>query len=473
MLRENERAVWWGNSWHEFEALWRLPFCGHVAASLDDPDAFKVAALEDYDENGDQAAKTAIFTRDIIRDQAPPAIENAADALAVSLNRTGGVDLSFIASTLKITGEEAQEALGETIWLDPAGDVWRTAADYLSGDVVQKLDDAQVAAKDDPRYQRNVAALERVQPAPLTRSDIRVLCGTPWVPAEIYRGFLSEVLNVKGDSLALNDISKRWKFQQKPEIPASTETQYGTPRASALEVIEAALNNGEIRILDPGPTADSANVFNAPASEEANAKVSALRELFSGSPETGVEGWIWQDDERALKLEELYNQRFNRLVATVYDGSHQTMPGLARYISPGPGQEPVPFELQRHQKNVIWRIVCSGNTLIDHCVGGGKTFSMIGAGQEQRRLGLIRRPMYVVPNHMLEQFAREYLQAYPAAEILVADKEFDDQGQAPGFQRADRGERLRRDHNYPRFVWTHPHVGQRLSAVYPLRDRGA
>ncbi|MGO9484102.1 MAG: hypothetical protein ACLPX9_05915 [Rhodomicrobium sp.] len=400
--------------------LRRMP---NFALFREDPDAFKVAALEEYDETKDEAAKTAIFTHDVIREPAPPVIENAADALAVSLNRTGSVDLSFIADTLKIGEEEAREALGDAIWLDPAGGVWRTAPDYLSGDVVQKLEDARIAAKDDPRYQRNAEALERVQPAPLTRIDIRILCGAPWVPQEVYRSFLSDALSVLAEGLILNEISKRWQFTQKPEIPASTEAQYGTARAKALEIIDAALNNGEIRIFDPGPAAESPPVFNAAASEEANAKVSAVRELFSGSPETGAEGWIWQDEERAQSLEELYNLRFNRLVPTVYNGSHLTMPGLARYISTGPGQEIKPFQLAPRQLNVIWRTVSSGNTLIDHAVGAGKTFSMIGAGQEQRRLGLICRPMYVVPNHMLEQFAREFLQAYPAAEILVADKE--------------------------------------------------
>ncbi|MBI4723985.1 MAG: DEAD/DEAH box helicase family protein, partial [Rhodomicrobium sp.] len=399
--------------------LRRMP---NFSVLRDDPDAFKVAALEDYDERQDTAIKTAIFTHDIIRDSAPPKIESVSDALAVSLNQTGGVDLAFIADALNIGEEEARDALGDKIWLDPAGDVWRTAADYLSGDAVQKLEDARIAAKDDARYLRNVEALERVQPAPLTRVDIRILCGAPWVPPDIYRTFLSEALSVPAEGLILSEISKKWQFLRKPEVPASAEAQYGTARAKAIDIIEAALNNGEIRIFDPGPAADSPPIFNAAASEEANAKVSAIRELFSGSPETGVEGWIWQDEERARRLEELYNFRFNRLVPTVYDGSHQTMPGLARFIR-GPDGEVRPFKLAPHQLNVIWRVVSSGNTLIDHAVGAGKTFAMIGAGQEQRRLGLIRRPIYVVPNHMLEQFAREFLQAYPAAGILVADKD--------------------------------------------------
>lgn len=400
--------------------LRRMP---NFAAFRDDPDAFKVAALEDYDEREDKAAKTAIFSRDIIREAPEPEIRSAADALAVSLNETGRVDLALIAKSLNASEEDARDALHGAIWLDPAGDIWRTSADYLSGDVVQKLDDARVAAADDERYRKNVEALERVQPAPLTRVDIRILCGAPWVPPEIYRAFLTEALSVPAETLILNEVSKKWQFTTKPEIPPSTEAQYGTSRARAFDIIVAALNNGEIRIFDPGPAADSPPTYNASASEEANAKVGALRELFSGSPETGIEGWVWQDDERARQLEELYNLRFNRLVPTVYDGAHQTMPGLARFINAGPNQEPRPFRLHPHQLNAIWRVVSSGNTLIDHAVGAGKTFTMIGAGQEQRRLGLIRRPMYVVPNHMLEQFAREFLQAYPAAEILVADKD--------------------------------------------------
>ena len=235
----------------------------NFALFREDPDAFKVAALEDYDETKDEAAKTAIFTHDVIREPAPPVVENAADALAVSLNRTGSVDLSCIADTLKIGEEDAREALGDAIWLDPAGGVRRTAPDYLSGDVVQKLDDARIAAKDDPRYQRNVEALKRVQPAPLTRIDIRILRGAPWVPAQLYQSFLAEALGVPADGLILNEISKRWQFARKPEIPASTEAQYGTALAKAVEIIDAALNNGEIRIFDPGPAAESLPVFIA------------------------------------------------------------------------------------------------------------------------------------------------------------------------------------------------------------------
>jgi N12 class adenine-specific DNA methylase len=400
--------------------LRRMP---NFAVFREDPDAFKVAALENYSERDDSAVKTAIFTHDVVRQAEEPVITGPADALAVSLNRTGRVDMPLIAEALGIDEDQAIQALGDAVWLDPAGDVWRTVAEYLSGDVVLKLEDARIAARDDGRYARNVAVLEAVQPAPLTRVDIRILFGAPWVPADIYKAFLAEALSIKADGLVLGAVSKKWQFTEKPEIPASAEAQYATSRSSTKDVIEAAINNAEIRIFDANPDPNGSPTYNAAASEESNVKLAALREAFSGGPETGVEGWIWQDENRARSLEDLYNTKFNRLVPTVYDGAHQTMPGLARYISTGSDRSLKRFKLNAHQLNAIWRIVSSGNTLIDHAVGAGKTFTMIGAGQEQKRLGLIRRPMYVVPNHMLEQFTREFLQAYPAAQVLVADKE--------------------------------------------------
>ncbi len=396
----------------------RMP---NFAAFREDPDAFKVAAIEIYSERNDSAGKAAIFTHDVLRADEPPQITGPSDALALSLNAKGAVDITFIADALDMSEDAAIAALGAHIWLDPVGDVWRTAEDYLSGDVLGKLENARLAATDDERYLPNVRALEAVQPAPLTRVDIRVLFGAPWVPVDIYHAFFSEALNVK-TKLVLNGVSKKWGFADKPDIPLSTETQYATARTHAKDIFEAAINNGEIQVYDANSDPKLSPIFNAAASEEGNAKVLAVRELFSGSPESGIEGWVWQDEERASALEDLYNKKFNRLVPTVYDGSHQTLPGLARYIV-GPTGEVIPFELRPHQKNAIWRIVSSGNALIDHCVGAGKTFTMIGAGMEQKRLRLIKRPGFIVPNSMLEQFSREFLQAYPGAKILVADKE--------------------------------------------------
>lgn len=162
-------------------------------------------------------------------------------------------------------------------------------------------------------------------------------------------------------------------------------------------------------------------IYNPAASEEVNAKVAAIRELFSGSAEAGVEGWVWKDQARAAELETLYNHHFNRQVPTRYEGAHQLLPGITCYVTVASG-EISEFALRQHQLNAVWRVVASGNTLLDHAVGAGKTFTMIAAGMEQKRLGLIQRPLYVVPNHMLEQFSREFCQAYPAAKLLVADR---------------------------------------------------
>ncbi len=389
----------------------------------DDPDAYKVAALEEYSDATGMAVKAAIFTHDIVRAPRQPEISGPADALALSLDARGGVDMVFIAERLRCSEAEAAGSLGDRVWLDPNGGVWRTAEDYLSGDVVGKLDEAKLAAALDPRFERNVAALDAMQPAPLTRVDIRPLFGAPWIPVDVYQAFLAEKLGVTAEGLALNAISKKWQLVKPPEISLSSKAEWATSRSSVQEIVLAAFNNAEIRVMDANPDPKGSPLYNAAASEEGNAKVSALRELFSGAPETGVDGWAFEDEERAQRLEAIYNRAFNRLVPTVYDGRHLTMPGLARFIVRGADRAVIPFSLRPHQLNAVWRIVGSGNTLLDHAVGAGKTFTMIAAGMEQKRLGLIARPMYVVPNHMLEQFSSEFRLAYPRARVLVADKD--------------------------------------------------
>ena len=389
----------------------------------DDPDAYKVAALEEYSDATGTAVKAAIFTHDIVRAPRQPAISGPADALALSLDARGGVDMAFIAERLGCTETEAADALGDRVWPDPNGGVWRTAEDYLSGDVVGKLDEARLAAALDRRFDRNVAALDAVQPAPLTRVDIRPLFGAPWIPVDVYQAFLAEKLGVTAEGLALNAISKKWQFVKPPEISLSAKAEWATSRSSVQEIVLAAFNNAEIRVMDANPDPKGSPLYNAAASEEGNAKVSALRELFSGAPETGVDAWAFEDEERAQRLEAIYNRAFNRLVPTIYDGGHLTVPGLARFIARGADRAVIPFSLRPHQLNAVWRIISSGNTLLDHAVGAGKTFTMIAAGMEQKRLGLIARPMFVVPNHMLEQFSSEFRLAYPRARVLVADKD--------------------------------------------------
>ena len=398
----------------------------NLAAFRDDPDAYKVAAIENYDEQKNTATKAAIFTADIVASYERPTISGPADALAVSLNETGTIDMPRIAAMMDMSETAAAEALGDRVYLNPNGDVWQTADLYLGGDVVTKLEEARAAATINPAYARNIAALEAVQPVPLTREDIFAPMGAPWIPAGDYEAFLRQLMGVPRYArivLKLNPITKKWGFEEKPQWPGSAQAQWGTEDVAVTQIIEAALNSTPVRVFDTirVPGEGEKRVLTPKATQEAQAKVAALREAWAGNSETGTEGWIWSDDERARRLETLYNSEFNRLVPIKSDGSHLTLPGIsAAVVRNG---KPVPFELRPHQKNAIWRVITQGNTLFDHTVGAGKTYTMIAAAMEQKRLGLVQRPMVAVPNHMLEQFSSAWLRAYPNAKLLVADKD--------------------------------------------------
>jgi N12 class adenine-specific DNA methylase/predicted kinase len=391
----------------------------NLAPFEDDPDAFKVSAIEVYDEKTGKASKAAIFSEDILAEYVTPEIKGPLDALAVSLNEKGRVDLPFIAERLGVSEAEASAILGDELYLDPVGDQWRTAAAYLSGDVVAKLDAAKSATEADAKYARNVTALEKVQPEPLTRVDIAVPFGAPWVPADVYQAFATQALGGRNLKLSLNEVTKRWAIISGG-FPPAANTQFGTSYKDAAEILEAALNSQMITITQ---MQRDGSVKRLPeAEQEAQAKVNLVREMFQGNPDTGTDAWVWEDEERARHLEALYNKSFNRLVREDHDGSHLTFPGLARVISFPDGTQGT-INLSPHRVNAVWRIIQNGNTLIDHVVGAGKTWTSIMAGMEMKRLGQIQRPMYVVPNHMLEQFSTEFYQAYPNAKLLVATKD--------------------------------------------------
>lgn len=396
----------------------RMP---NLSTFKNDPDAYKVAAIENYDEETNTASKAAIFTVDVVLPAIkPPEVVSTADAVAISLNRFGRVDIAEISAMLNMSPADAIDALGEQIYLDPAGDVWRPAAEYLSGDVVEKLEQARAAAETDSKYERNIAPLEAVQPEPLTRTDIAATFGAPWIPRDVYEDFLNNEIGGRNVQLGRNPLTNSWKLLTGSMFNSAALSRWGTDRVSAAKIIEGALAQAPMRITYRN--ADGKKAFDEPATRDAQARVAELRALFSGDRSAGTEGWVWQDDERATRLESLYNRKFNRLVPQVYDGSHLTFPGLASSIAL-PNGEVVPFSLQKHQRDAVWRVVSKGNTLLAHVVGAGKTFTMIAAGMEQKRLGLVQRPMYVIPNHMLAQFSREFLQAYPNANLLVAEKE--------------------------------------------------
>ena len=283
-------------------------------------------------------------------------------------------------------------------------DVWVTADAYLSGKIRDKLTAAQAAAALDPRYQRNVAALEKTLPEDLKPSDITARLGAPWIPADVVAAFAEEVLGVKTPVYHTVEIAS-WSINVHAFAGlASSSTDWGTSRRHAGELLMDALNASLPQIYDEfEEDGVKKRVLNAADTEAAKDKLMKIKAAF--------ETWVWKDVERADRLARIYNDRFNNLVPRHFDGSHLTIPGASSVIS-----------FYAHQKRAIWRIVASGTTYVAHAVGAGKTFSLAAAIMEQKRLGLITKAMMVVPGHCLAQASREFLQLYPTARILVADE---------------------------------------------------
>ena len=397
----------------------------NMAAFRRDPDSFKVAAIENYDPETGKASKAAIFKGDVTASLSGPQITNAVDSVGWSLNAFGGIEPQAMADQLGISRDRLIADLGDRIYLNPNGETWQTAEQYLAGDVVEKLEQAQAAAEADKSYQRNVDALIKVQPEPLGRADIIIPFGSPWVPADVFNRFLVEEVGTYNDmaKVALNPVTKQWMLAAV-NFTAAAQAKYGTSKVNVAEVVSHALamKSPRVTVKSRNPDGSTTETVDEDATREAGIKVQQLRAAFAGSPLEGIEGWVWSDEDRSVMLEKLYNHKYNRLVAQTFNGDHLTLPGLATHITDGAGQL-VPFSLRSHQKAAVWRVLQNGNTLFDHVVGAGKTFTMIATGMEAKRLGMMNRPMYVVPNHMLDQFSREFLQAYPGANILVAQKE--------------------------------------------------
>jgi N12 class adenine-specific DNA methylase len=398
----------------------RLP---NMSAFRSDPDAYKVAAIENYDAENGTATKAALFSGDVVSDSPGADIINATDGIGWSLNAFGELNLTAVGDRLGKSKQQVIDELGDRIFLNPNGDRWEPAEQYLSGDVVEKLDDARAAVQSDPAYERNVAALEAVQPTPLTQEEITVPFGAAWVPASVYEQFLQEVIGTTGKAkVTMNPVTKQYGLSSV-NFSISAQTQFGTSKVNVAEIVSHALAMKTPRVVEKIETPDGTKDFvNEEATREAQVKTQLVRKTFEGDIEAGQESWVWQDADRAELLAKIYNRKFNRLVPQKFDGSHLTFPGLATKITDGSGNV-VPFSLRPHQKASVWRMVQNGNTLLDHVVGAGKTFTMIAGAMEMKRLGQVQRPMFVVPNHMLEQFSREFLQAYPNANILVAQKE--------------------------------------------------
>jgi N12 class adenine-specific DNA methylase len=383
-----------------------------------DPDAYKVAALEDYDTETQTARPAAILQRDVVGAPATRKIEGASDAVAASLEAFGELNEHHIANLLGIKPEQVEGKLADVAFRDPNGDKLVPNDEYLSGDVVQKLEEARAAAVENPGLKRNIEALEKVQPEPLRHDEIIAQFGAPWVPEDILKDFLQDELGANQLKLKRNALTAEWMVDSRGFAP-DARARFSTPRVGLDEVVKAALNMRRLTVWDKDGESTTVNVEET---RQANIKLDELRDFFTGNEDTGVDGWVWKDPTRRERLAAIYNRQFNATVLRKFDGSHLTFPGMASAITGSDGK-PVPFSLRAHQKNAVWRALQRGNTLFDHVVGAGKTFTMIATGMEGRRLGIMRKPAYVVPNHMLEQFSREFLQAYPGAKLLVAQRE--------------------------------------------------
>lgn len=373
----------------------------------EDPDAMLVMSLEDYDEVTGTAAKAAIMTKDVVG-KTPPIthVRSAEEGLLVSLNQRGTVDLPFMAALYGKPEEQTISELGDLVFHDPESLTWETADAYLSGNVRAKLAAAECAA---PVYTRNAEALRGVQPEDVLPGDIDANLGAPWIPEGDIQGFAANLFRVEPSSVPVAHLktdavwSLEADYAAKQSVAATSE--YGTPRANGTWLFDLALNMKTPVIYDTIQHGDrEERVVNQEATLAAREKQKLIKERFRS--------WVFTDPERAERLVRIYNDTYNNLRPRLFDGSHLDFPGMNQAI-----------ELRAHQKDAVWRGMSSGNTLLAHAVGAGKTFTMAATGMKMKHAGLIQKPMYVVPNHLLEQFAREFMQLYPNAKLLVAAKE--------------------------------------------------
>jgi N12 class adenine-specific DNA methylase/adenine-specific DNA methylase len=376
----------------------------NIQPFLDDPDCWLVASIEDYDLETNTARPGPIFTERVIAPPAAPEITSAADALAVVLNERGGVDIDHIAELLHRNRDDVVAELGSAIFRDPADGSWQTADAYLSGHVRDKLKIAEAAAALDPSYERNVTALQGVQPADLKPSDITARLGAPWIPAADVVAFVKATMDAEIRIHHMPELASWTVEARQLGWTAAGTSEWGTDRRHAGELLADALNSRVPQIFDTVKDGDSERrVLNVVDTEAAKTKLQKIKDAF--------QRWIWFDPDRTDRLARVYNDRFNNIAPRAFDGSHLKLPGASGA-----------FVLYGHQKRGIWRIVSAGSTYLAHAVGAGKTMTMAAAIMEQRRLGLVAKAMLVVPGHCLAQAAREFLALYPNARILVADE---------------------------------------------------
>ena len=374
-----------------------------------------LTSLEFLDEKGELKRKADIFTKRTIRRAEPvTSVDTASEALAVSIGEKAKVDIPYMMELTGKTVEEVTEELTGVIFKNPLTDKWEPSDEYLSGNVREKLNIARQFAENHPEYMINVQALERVQPKDLDASEIEARLGTTWISPDYITEFMAETfhtprqhINYERIKVQYAEVTGQWNIKGKnvdsSNNPLSTAT-YGTQRANAYRLLEDALNLRDTKIYDTIHDANGEHrVLNRKETTLAQQKQELIREEFKE--------WIFKDMSRRETLCKIYNERFNSIRPREYDGSHIQFVGMNPEI-----------KLMEHQKNAVAHILYGNNTLLAHCVGAGKTFQMIAAGMESKRLGLAQKNLYVVPNHLLEQWGSDFLRLYPGANILVATK---------------------------------------------------
>ncbi|MFY1633706.1 hypothetical protein ACN27F_10570 [Solwaraspora sp. WMMB335] len=366
-----------------------------------DPFANLVYALERFDDASQIANKSDIFTTRAIAPRAPKlGAETPEDAIAVCQDVYGQITLNRVAWLLGVDEDDARQQLGTLVFDEPGTERLVPAAEYLSGNVRLKLDQARAAAEEDEQYASNVEALTAVKPADLTPEEIRVRLGASWVSGDTVAQFLQELLDDPTLAVEHGDGGTDWTVTSKRRASTLATSTWGTERRSAVDIAEDLLKQRPVRVYDIDPVTEKRRL-NADATLAAQTKATEINERFSE--------WLWSDPQRANAHLAVYNERFNSIVLRSYDGVKLTLPGLALTFKPHP-----------HQHSAVARIVNEPAVGLWHEVGAGKTAEMVMGAMELRRLGLVRKPMIIVPNHMLEQFSREFLQLYPQARLLSA-----------------------------------------------------
>ena len=379
-----------------------------------DSSYYLLCSLEIHDDDGNLERKSDMFTKRTIQPHRPVEhTETEVESLAVSMNEKARVELPYMAKLCGKSEDEVAAELQGVIFRVPGTDHYITADEYLSGNVREKLREAEAAAKNDTAFNINVEALRAAQPRDLTASEIDVRLGSTWIEPQYIRQFIDETFKPsfwasQSIKVHYSPVTGEWRVEGKSAVGVSdvnAYNTYGTQRMNAYKILENTLNLRDVRVYDKVVDADGTErrVLNSKETTLAQQKQQVIKDAFKD--------WLWKDADRRQALVAKYNELFNSVKPREYDGSHLTFPGMNPEIT-----------LRKHQRDAIARILYGGNTLLAHEVGAGKTFTMAAAAMEAKRLGLCSKSMFVVPNHLTEQWASEFLRLYPSANILVTTK---------------------------------------------------